>query len=271
MFLKRYTLFTFPYAATGRRRTAKMAQESNQRMYAEKQAHWGEREYAGRELNAGETYLFKKYLAGKKGRLLEGGTGSGSLAFHAETLGTFEIDAFDFIPQFIENANQHKQERNSKVRFFIADAASLEMFQDNTYDYGIYLQQVLSFVPTDKIDRAFEECYKKMKKGGIVLVSLLNYEGRRVNRLLSSILGPVRALRGETGLSRQELPWLHVNKHANWRALQKGQATMYWFHKDEAVRRFENIGFRLVECKTAKEIAGAAKGPDGMLFLVLEK
>ncbi len=210
-------------------------------------------------------------MTGKTGRLLEGGTESGRLSFRAETLGAFEIDAFDFIPQFIENANQYKKERNSKIRFFIADAVSLDMFQDNIYDYGIYLQQVLSFVPTNKIDLAISECYKKMKKGGIVLVSLLNYEGRRINRMLSCVLSLIRILRGESGLSEQELPYLYQNQRVNWEAFKKGQATNYWFHKNEAVYRFENIGFRVVECKTTKEIAGTAKDPDGMLFLVLEK
>lgn len=246
-------------------------QESNFDMYATKQTHWGGAEIAEKGLNAGELFLFQKYLVGKRGRILEGGAGSGNLSFHAETMGDFEIDAFDFVPQFIQNAKRYQKARHSQVRFFVADATSLDAIPDNAYDYEIYLGQVLSFVPAGQIDQAIGECYRKLKKDGILLLSLLNYDGRRINKPLSFLLKLIRAFRGESEVSVQELPWLHADRRFNFHFLKKGCATNHWFFRSEAIRRFENQGFHLVECKTGKELERRAKGPDGMLYMVFKK
>ncbi len=141
-------------------------------------------------------------------------------------------------------------------------------YEDNSFDIAIYLQQVISFIPKEAFGVAVEELYKKLRQGGIAIVSVCNWNGRFINYPLSFILQILRFFRKEQK-SRQELPWLKLYKRWNMECLKKDQATVYWFRKEEVLKEFERQKFRLLETKTTSDFTTSKQ--KGMLYFVFQK
>jgi hypothetical protein len=80
----------------------------------------------------------------------------------------------------------------------------------------------------------------------------------------------VRTLRGEK-YQQGSLPWLKLSGKPNYKFLGKNQATTYWFKKEEIIEKLENIGFKIIEVTTSKEIAKQVSGAEGMLYVVCKK
>lgn len=243
-------------------------QKSNKEIYSSENSYWGEEARSGAPLLSIEKYFIESYLTDKEKSVLEAGTGSGRIAFGLEGYGFKNVTAFDFINEYIVNANKEKDRRNSNVNFIVADASDLGKIPDQSYDYTIYLQQILSFVPVSQIDAVLKENYRVLKEEGVTVLSVCNYDGRRLNKLLVLVLTLLRSLRKED-LSKYELPWLHLNKKPNWRFLNKGQATVYWFTKQDICNRLKNAGFQIEEVKTLRDFGGGKE--EGMLYIVCRK
>lgn len=243
-------------------------QKSNKEIYSSENSFWGDEIRSGLPLLSIEKYFIETYLTDKEKSVLEAGTGSGRIAFGLEGHGFKNVTAFDFINEYIVNANKEKDRRNSNVNFFVADASDLGDIPDQSYDYTIYLQQILSCVPASRMDAALKENYRVLKKGGIAVLSVCNYNGRWLNKPLALVLTLLRSLRKENP-SKYELPWLHLNKKPNWRFLNKGQATVYWFTKQDICNRLKNAGFQIEGVKTRRDFDGGVE--DGMLYIVCRK
>jgi len=221
-------------------------------------------------LNVPEEYLLKKYLSDRHGAVLEAGTGSGRIAFNIEKMGFRKITAFDFVPKMVRQAKEYAAASNSSVDFLVADAVWLDHLKSQSFDYAIYLQQVISFVPPNRISRALAEAWRVLRGGGIAIFSFCCFEGRRYNRLLSSAVTFVRMLRGEHQ-PKQCLPRLKLRRRWNWRFLSSDQATVYWFRKLEILEQLREVGFDILEHKTTKEICGSNGSGDGLLYVVCRK
>ncbi|MCR5481879.1 MAG: class I SAM-dependent methyltransferase [Clostridia bacterium] len=194
-------------------------------------------------LNKEESLLFNKYITQNKCKILEAGCGGGRISFALEDSYNCQLDSFDYIDDFIENAKAH---RDSKINFFIADATNLSMLEDNYYDYTVYLQRIIDFIPYSEIQKAISEAYRVTKKGGVMICSVLNYEGRWFNPLLSFILGILRNIRKEDK-TKQELPWLRINGKPNYKLFKKDQPTIYWFRRNEFTALLKSTGYEIIE------------------------
>ena len=85
----------------------------------------------------------------------------------------------------IDNANKNGKKKNSAIKFVVADATDLSDFTSNTYDYLIYLQQVLCFIEDEQLFRnALSEAYRIAKKDSIVIFSFLESNFSQVSRKL---------------------------------------------------------------------------------------
>lgn len=234
-------------------------------IFENKGKHWGENQ--DMSLLSAEDYLAQKYILSKKSLILEAGCGGGRIAFQLKRIGYERIDAFDFCEEFIEKAVSENLKRHENIRFFVADASDLSMLADESYDNALYLQQILSFVPNGLLDKALEESYRVLKPGGITLFSLLNYDGRRLNRALSFILDKLRKMR-EEDLNKQELPWLKYEGEWNWMFLRKGQAVNYWITKSEAKERLMKAGYQVLEVYSSLDFG---ENQNSILYFVCQK
>lgn len=80
-----------------------------------------------------------------------------------------------------------------------------------------------------------------------MICSVLNYDGRAINKLLSLFLSGLRTLRKGEGLGIRDLPWLRCGGKPNIRLFQKGQPTVHWFTRKEICYRLKNCGYKIIE------------------------
>ena len=218
-----------------------------------------------------EAYLFGKYLTDCDRSVLEAGTAGGRLVFELEKVGFSNITAFDYVPEMIDAAIQAKGREKSNVNFMVADARDLSQFASSTFDYLIYLQQVLSCIPLkDDFDKALAESYRITKKDGLVLFSFLDFDGRRINPYLSAAIKFVRKLRG-TPAEPQLLPWLKLKGKPNWKFFNRNQAVNYWVKKNVILAKLKSLGFEVVEVTHSNALNHQPKKAQGMLYIVCKK
>jgi len=112
-----------------------------------------------------EEYFINKYLIDTQCNVLEAGTGGGRISFQIEKMGFKNISAFDIVPNMINHANTIAEKTESGVKFKVADAANLTEYANETYDYLIYLQQVLCFISKkEQFSDSLKEAYRVAKK-----------------------------------------------------------------------------------------------------------
>ena len=223
------------------------------------------------KLISAEKYLLNKYLIDPTKNVLEAGTGGGRISFYIEGMGFQNISSFDIVPEMINHAKKIAQTKNSNIEFEIADAVNLSKYKNETYNYLIYLQQVLCFIPkTNLFSDALKESYRVAKKNAIVIFSFLDFDSRVYNSSLSLIINFLRKIRREE-TSKQQLPWIKIKNKFNWKLLNKNQAITYWLKKDEIISELESIGFSILEAKNANQLNSNSKTRKGMLYIVCKK
>lgn len=239
---------------------------NNKDMYMYGQNKWGKN--ANDNLLVYEKYILEKYICETNKKIIEAGCGGGRISFSLQRAGYKHIDAFDFCEDFIKNAKMENLKAGNPIHFFLADATNLSMIEDATYDYSIYLQQIICFVPRNRIKRALEESYRITKPGGIVIFSFLNYDGRRINKLLSPILFILRKVRREDK-NKQELPWLKVDGKINYLCLCKNQATNYWFKFEQVITLLTKVGYEIKATYYESQFTNSKE--KGAMYIVCEK
>lgn len=218
-----------------------------------------------------EVYVLNKYLTDTSQNVLEAGTGGGSISFYIEKMGFKEITAYDFVPRMVEHAEAAAKKRNSCINFRVGDASHLPEYENDSFSYLIYLQQVLCFIDRKELFiQGLKEAYRIAKKDGIVILSFLDFDSRAYNTPLSSALTTLRKLRKEKTGS-QYLPWLRLGDKFNWRLLGKNQALSYWVKKDAILAELEAIGFTVLEAKNTNQINSDSTDRTGMLYVVCKK
>lgn len=218
-----------------------------------------------------EEYLLSKYFKDKNKKIIEAGTGGGRLSYYLENKGFTDITAFDIVPEMIFYAKEKALKENSKIKFHILDATELGDFPENTFDYLMYLQQVLCFIPNEKeFLKSLEESYRISKDGAIIIYSFLDITSRPYNKILLKILNVLRFIRGEKR-SNNLLPWMKINNKFNFKLLNKNQPLNYWVNKEKIVNELRKIGFKIVESKNANELLNNSSKHKGMLYIVCKK
>lgn len=216
-----------------------------------------------------EALMLQKYLTDTSGSVVEAGAGGGRLTFFIEQLGFEDVTGFDIVPDMMEFAQKESEKRGSKVKFKTGDASDLHIFDDETFDYLVYIQQVLCFVPKELFYTSLQETYRIAKKGSTTLFTFLDYESRGYNPLLSGIANFLRKMRGEE-VSKHHLPWLKLNDtQINWKLFGKNQPSVYWVRRKEILQQLEEIGFSIIEVENGNKIH--KKGNKGALYVVCKK
>jgi ubiquinone/menaquinone biosynthesis C-methylase UbiE len=213
-----------------------------------------------------EAYLITQYLSNKNATTLEAGTGGGRIAYALEEQGYTDITAFDFVDRFIEAAKNKNP--ISKINFVVADATDLHLFQNNTFEQIIYLQQIISVIPAPLIKTALMEAKRILKDDGIAVFSFLNWNGRSYNTILSILTNFSRWLRREPIL-KQQLPLLKLGGRFNWKFFNSHQSTNHWFYKEEIKDLLEHLGFTILDIKTSSDFVQSTS--EGMLYFVCQK
>jgi ubiquinone/menaquinone biosynthesis C-methylase UbiE len=218
-----------------------------------------------------EEYFLKKYLTDKTKNVLEAGTGGGRISFHIEKMGFSNISAFDIVPEMIKHARSLAKSIGSNIEFEVADAASLKNYENDAFDYLVYLQQVLCFISKKELfSDSLKEAYRVAKKDGIVVFSFLDFDSKSYNSTLSLVINIIRKTRGEEVL-KQHLPWLKINNKYNWKLFNRNQPVTYWVKKNLIINELKDIGFSILEAKNANQLNNDTISGKGMLYIVCRK
>ncbi|WP_456423352.1 class I SAM-dependent methyltransferase [Thermococcus sp.] len=110
--------------------------------------------------------LLVKFMP-EKGRVLDLGCGAGGFSFLLEDLG-FDVVCADNSDHMLSLAKGFAKEKNSKVEIIKADARELP-FEDNSFDYVLFIDNLVHFEPLD-LGKAFREIGRVLKPGGRLLL-----------------------------------------------------------------------------------------------------
>ncbi|NJE49806.1 class I SAM-dependent methyltransferase [Thermococcus sp. 9N3] len=110
--------------------------------------------------------LLMKFMK-EKGKVLDLGCGAGGFSFLLEDLG-FTVVGVDNSDYMLSLAKGFAREKGSRVEFIKADARELP-FEDNTFDYVLFIDNLVHFEPLD-LGKAFREMARVLKPGGKLIL-----------------------------------------------------------------------------------------------------
>ncbi len=219
-----------------------MSIESNKDVFTKAEFdRWADREH----LDGAERMLIERFLQ-RGPRTIEAGTGGGRILLAMHDMGYRNLTGFDFVPEFIERART--RDRSGEIRFEVQDATQLP-YADGSFEQGIWLQQILSLIPTHAgRQKAAREAYRVLTPGAPALFSFMSFEARSSGRGYAAFLGYLRVLRGLTGSDRpiQLIPWMRLRDRFNWASLLDRGPYVYWFRAAEAYNFLRDAGFEVL-------------------------
>jgi ubiquinone/menaquinone biosynthesis C-methylase UbiE len=239
------------------------------------------RAWAYREnLDNDETYVTGKYLDKSK-KTLEAGTGGGRILLSLQNRGFTDLHGFDYVAEFIDAAKE--RDTSKEINFMVQDATSL-LYEDESFDQILYLQQVISSIDLD-VDRlkSLQESYRILRKGGIGLFSFLSFDVRSSAfpyYWYISYLKLFRLLK-KSSLTIQHLPWMLHGGKFNPNSLTDQPPYTYWYRTEEISTILKEIGFKIVSIGTSEQIKADSmelntqslieKKLSGSLYIIVEK
>jgi len=119
----------------------------------------------------------EKFLKGKKGKILDLGSGSGR-NFPYFPKGS-EIYAVDFSAKMLKYAEEKAKKYGFVIKTVKADTTKLPL-EDNFFDYGICIAVLHCIETNKKRQKTLKEFYRVLKKGGKGLVSVWGRNSPRV-------------------------------------------------------------------------------------------
>ena len=212
--------------------------------------NWAYREGLGYE----EKFLIEKYL-NKDLRTLEAGTGGGRIILEMKNLGFTSLQAYDYLPGFIEQAK--KKDSTGSIYFEVEDATDLS-YKDCSFDQILYLQQLISSIDgADNKLKALKEAYRILKQGGTALFSFLSFESRVREPLYMPYLAYLLVFRKllRTNRSMQYLPWLKLGGKLNFFSLLDRAPYVYWYKMQEAYTLLKQVEFEVVAFGSGYQIS----------------
>lgn len=244
----------------------KTSTNRNKELYSE---HMIDSTIYRKNVSPAEKSVLKKYLTDTDKKVVEAGAGGGRLTFYIEEFGFKDVTGFDIVEEMMDYAQKEAVRRASNIRFIAADASDLKMFEDETFDYLVYAQQVLCFVPKELFQKSLEEAYRIASPGSLTIFTFLDFDSKSYNPLLSICANFLRKLRGEE-VSKYHLPWLKLNNtQFNWKLLNKDQPSIYWVKKADIIHQLTAIGYTIIEANKGSEIV--ENGSKGVLYVICKK
>lgn len=103
----------------------------------------------------------------RKGKVLDLACGAGGFSFLLEDMG-FDVIALDNSEFMLSKAKEFAGDKRSNVEFIRGDARKLP-FEDNSFDYVLFIDSLVHFEPSE-LSRVFKEIARVLKPGGKLLL-----------------------------------------------------------------------------------------------------
>ncbi len=201
-----------------------------------------------------ERYLIETFLTDINSKTLEAGTGGGRILLEMQKVGYTSLSGFDYLPRFIEVAKT--RDSTDSIKFEVQDATALS-YADASFEYTIYLQQVICFIESeDARENALAEAYRILQPSGTALFSFLCYDTRIRNPLCAAFMTYLRLLRAIRGSSRSihDLPWFKKGSKLRYASLLDRGPYVHWYSLDEIVAILQKVGYDIQACGSGMQV-----------------
>jgi len=215
-------------------------------------------EMVERGLHKFESEIIRKYLS-KKGKVLDIGCGGGRAAIPLLKEG-FDVTGIDLSDLLLAAAKENTQRAEVEGQFIVANACALPI-TEQSFDYGLMLEQVLAFIPgrSNRL-RALREIWRCLKPRGILMVTAHSVKARLKYRLYFTFTTGFR--RALPGLNRNGLEpgdvFVGIDSRGRMGGIagpwSKGRLVVHWHTMQELIGELTEAGFEVIECKSREEV-----------------
>ena len=201
-------------------------------------------------LTPDEEVLLGRHLfpgTSREARVLDVGTGGGRLAFEVKARGFERVTGIDLSERMVEAARARSSRENANLHFEVQDVVELTL-PDHSFEVVLALQQVMCLLDSSaRRVQALRHLHRVLVPDGLLLISVLSWEGRPLNPWLAAASAPFKWLKGERRFDRHYLPLLRMSGKLNLRFAFEKQPYVYFFTKPQfekelAEARFEILG-----------------------------
>jgi len=181
------------------------------------------------EFKTEPAFHVKQFLKGRKGNILDLGSGAGR---NMKKILRGKMYLVDFSEKMIELAKERAKKKKINAEFFVSDLTKLP-FEDNFFDSAIAIASLHCVEGEKNREKTVKELYRVLKKGAQVDISVWNKNSKKFMK------------------SEKE-------RFVKWR--DKGSRYYYLFDADEIYKLFEKAGFKIASKEEpARNIVFVAK------------
>lgn len=166
----------------------------------------------------------EEFLKGKKGNILDLGSGSGR---HLMKIPKTKMYLVDFSEKMIELAKKKAKKKKISAEFIVADLTKLP-FEDNFFDAAIFISSLHCIEGEKNRKKAVKELFRVLKKGAQVEVGVWNKNSKKFHNAKEK------------------------ERFVNWR--DKGTRYYYLYDADEIYKLFEKTGFKIIFKEDPKQM-----------------
>jgi tRNA (uracil-5-)-methyltransferase TRM9 len=167
------------------------------------------------EFKTSPAHHVEEFLKGKKGNILDLGSGSGR---HLMKIPKAKMYLVDFSEKMIELAREKAKKKKIDAEFSVADLTKLP-FEDNFFDSAIFIAVLHCIKGEKNREKAVKELFRVLKPKAQVEVAVWNKNCRKFRNAKKERL-------------------------VNWR--DKGARYYYLFDAEEIYKLFEKVGFKII-------------------------
>lgn len=106
-------------------------------------------------------------------KILDCAAGTGIYSFYLSDKG-YNVTAADITPRHIEYINSKSKEKNISLNAMVLDATDLSLFDDESFDVVLNMGVLYHLVSEEMRAKSLKECYRVLKKGGILCSSYIS-------------------------------------------------------------------------------------------------
>jgi ubiquinone/menaquinone biosynthesis C-methylase UbiE len=164
--------------------------------------------------------MVSRFLEDKQGKIVDIGCGSGRNMIKKKGIKYYAVD---FSSKQLKNAEKYACNENVDAKFFKLKADDLSIFEDEMFDYGLFIATLHCLETKEERENSLKEFYRVLKKGAEGLISVWNSEDKRFN-----------SMKGDIYMSWMEERKRHMRYY-------------YLYEKQELIDLLKSVGFEILE------------------------